>query len=841
MMESGVSAPLPVMPVDLLAALRVLDLTTGAGRLTGRLLADLGADVLRVDAPTTSAADGAISAADALDDAHRLVFDAGKRRARLDPSTEAGSAALTGLVRSVGLLLEDGRPGDLAAAGLTEDTLRALNPRLVVVSLSAFGQDGPYRDWIGTERVQLALSSVLSRSGLPGLPPLLPPGELATQSAAVQAAWAAVVAWYHADATGTGDRVDLSVLEATLSTLDAAFGVGGSAAGGLPAVDGPRGRPDARHMYPIFPCADGAVRICLLAPRQWRGMRAWLGEPAEFADPRLEQLGARFAAAGTLYPYIGARFATHTRDELVAAGDQYGFPIAPVLDPADVLEADHFRATGALTDIPVDGHGTLSVPGGLVEIDGRRTGLRAPAVSDATDPPTSDLAASDLAASDEAASGPAAQGSADGARTSGAASGTLSAPRRPLAGIRVLDLGVIVVGAETGRLLADQGAEVIKVESTAFPDGARQSLVPGPISPGFSYGHRGKLSIGLDLRSDEGARIFRDLVAVSDVVLSNFKPGTMESLGFSHDELAAINPGIITAQSSAFGSHGPWSGRMGYGPLVRAVTGLTSLWAYPERPAGWSDATTIYPDHIAARVGAVGVLAALARRRRTGRGASIQVSQADVILGQAAPAFARESLRPGSLRCVGNVGETDAPQGLYPCAGDDEWLVIDVHGDDQWRRLAGLLQPARADQAGGEDPRFATAADRLANRAAIEELVLAWTSRRSPRDAMTVLQEAGVPAAAMLRVPELLDDPHLRARGYLAIQPQPQIDGDLWAEVRHAHFRAVPDPELRPAPLRFEHTRDIAARVLGLDDAEIDRLVAAGVLEVPARVPAAVD
>lgn len=765
---------------DLLAGLRVLDLSTGPGRLTGRLLADLGADVVRVE---TRPADDA--------DLHRLAFDVNKRSVPLDLEDDGDRQQLRQLVATAGLLLEDGRPGDLAAYGLTPEVLAQENARLVVVSLSAFGQDGPYRDWQATEWVQLALGGVLSRSGLPGLPPVLPPGEIATQSAAVQAAWAALVGWYHASATGRGERVDVSVLEATASVVDPGYGIGGSATGGVPGKDGPRGRPDARHLYPIFACADGHVRICLLAPRQWRGIRAWLGEPEEFADPALEHIGTRFAAVGRIYPFLAERFVSCTRQELVRAGEDHGFPVAGLLSPAEVLEAEHFLQTGALVDVPFQG-GTVRVPNGFVTVDGVRAGLRSPAppVDVAPLPP-----------------GP--------------------VPARPLEGVRVLDLGVIVVGAETGRLLADQGAEVIKIESGAFPDGSRQSVLPGPISASFAYGHRGKASLGLDLRSPAGKDLFLRLVAVSDVVLSNFKPGTMDSLGFSRDVLTAVNPALITAESSAFGPRGPWSRRMGYGPLVRASAGLTSLWAYPDRPDSWSDASTIYPDHTAARVQALAVLAALARRRRTGAGAHVESSQCDTILGQMAPAFARESLDPGSVRCVGNVGEGDAPRGLYPCAGDDEWLVVDVRGDDDWQRLRGVLGLP-------DDACLATAADRVAHRADVDRLVAGWTAQRPPREAMTRLQEAGVPAGVMLRVADLADDPHLRARGFLAVQPQPQIAAPMPAEARHAHFAVVPDPQLRPGPLQFEHTHEVAERVLGLAPAEVDALVEAGVLQLPA-------
>lgn len=266
---------------------------------------------------------------------------------------------------------------------------------------------------------------------------------------------------------------------------------------------------------------------------------------------------------------------------------------------------------------------------------------------------------------------------------------------------------------------------------------------------------------------------------------------------------------------------------MGYGPLVRSLSGLSGLWAYPDQPASFSDASTVYPDHIAARLGALAVVAALSRRRRTGRGAHIQISQAEVILGQLAPAFVQESVSPGSIRCVGSEGPGDAPRGLFPSAGDDEWLVIDSQGDDSWLRLCTVLgRPELAE-------RFTSSDVRVANRAEIDEIVTAWTRERTPHEAMGLLQDAGVAAGAMNRVADLPKDPQLAARGFLAVQPQPQIAAELPAEARHAHFAVLPDPELRPGPLRFEHTADLAERLLGLSRTEIGKLAEAGVLQLP--------
>jgi crotonobetainyl-CoA:carnitine CoA-transferase CaiB-like acyl-CoA transferase len=215
-----------------LAGVRILDLTADRGEMCGRLLADLGADVLLVEPPGGSASRGAAPAAGGIS-LPFAVHNANKRSVVLDWRQEAGRDRLLELVRSAHILIESERPGALAAAGLSVPELHEANPALVVTSITDFGQTGPYRDWLGTDWVHLALSSVLSRSGLPGEPPLMPPGRLADETASVQAAWASLVAFWSARQTGAGDHVDVSVLEAVLETLDAPYGPAGSATGGV--------------------------------------------------------------------------------------------------------------------------------------------------------------------------------------------------------------------------------------------------------------------------------------------------------------------------------------------------------------------------------------------------------------------------------------------------------------------------------------------------------------------------------------------------------------------------------------------------------------------------------
>jgi crotonobetainyl-CoA:carnitine CoA-transferase CaiB-like acyl-CoA transferase len=797
MTAPGQASPLP------LAHVRVLDLCQGPGSSAARLLADLGADVIVVESPQTQAQ----HRGEALGEVIRAVQHANKRSIVLDLS--AGSDDLGtfwDLARGCDIVFEESAPDDREAP-VNAHTLRERLPHVVTVAVTGFGQSGPYRDWTGSEAVYVALSGELSRSGLPGREPLLPPGRIATESAAVQAALSALLAYTARLDTGQGQLVDFSLLEAVTQTLDPGWGMGGSASGGRPAAADPRGRPDTRERYPTFRCADGYVRLCLLSARQWQGMFTWLGEPQELADPALASLGNRFAAADRIHPAIERLFSTRTRAQIVDEARAYGVAAGAVLTPSEVFGVEQFQARRAFAEVEV-GQRTALVANGMVEVDGARAGIRFPA-------PAPDADRTGILAESPARP-------ADGPTMVAAGE-----PRLPLSRVRVLDLGVIVAGAETSRLLADMGAEVIKVENSQFPDGGRQTLGREPISYGVVWGHRNKESLSLNLRTSEGVKVLKELVAQADVVLSNFKPGTMEKLGLSYEELAAINPAIVVAESSAYGPTGPWRDRMGYGPLVRCEVGLSGLWRYPDDPAGFSDATTVYPDHTAGRVGATAVLALLLRRRLTGQGGRVSIAQAEIILNQMAVELAVESVRPGTLTAVGNALPGDAPRGVYPCLGDDEWVVVDVRGHEQFARLARTI--GRPEWIA--DEQFGDPDARVAHRDLLDGAVASWTAQWTPKQAAGMLQAAGIPAAMMLRVIDMLHDPHFAERRFLRRMSHPLVAHQVPAENHPAVFEAIPDAPLRPAPLAGQQSRQVLHRLLGYDDQRIDSLVRAGAVE----------
>lgn len=798
------------MADGLLDAVRVLDLSSGVADAVTRLFADLGADVLKVEPP------GGCLGRDALPTLRGAsipfaVHNANKRSAVLDPFDDEDCDRFLDLAAEADIVVDTGADERGAMFGTSGEELAARYPHLVVLSITDFGATGSRSSWRATDPVLYAMCGALSRSGPTTGTPVLPPDGIASSTAAVQAAWAALAAYYNRLRCGTGDYIDFSWFDAVVMALDPAFGAHGQAAAGVRRSGRWRGRPKNQDAYPIYPCQDGYVRLCVMAPRQWRGLRRWLGEPEQFQDPKYDAIGARFAAWPQISELIRELFAGQTMKDLVAAGQANGVPIAAVLTPARILGSEHFQAVGAITEADLVPGVRTSVPTGYFVVDGRRAGFRTPVPAAGHDEPY----------------------------WRGNPSVVPSSPGRlgdyPFAGLRILDLGIIVAGGELSRLFGDLGADVIKVESVDYPDGLRQARVGDAMSESFAWTHRNNRGLGLDLRSAEGKKIFARLVAEADAVFANFKPGTLTALGFSYDQLAAINPRIVLAESSAFGDTGPWSARLGYGPLVRATTGVTRLWTSGGAPGdadagrhGFYDATTVFPDHVVGRVTAIGALAALIHRNRAGRGAHVHVSQAEVVVNQLDTLYVTQAALAAG---VAQIREDTALHAVYPCAGDDEWCVISIRTDDEWRRAASVF-----DHTGwAEDPRFATGEARLAHRDELVELVSGWTRTRTPLRAAELLQSAGVPAGPMNRPPDVLEDPQLIARNVYSPMTHPLIESPLPAETGPAPYRHIPAARQAPAPLPGQHTVEICRSLLGMNPADIQRLIDDGVLSVPSE------
>jgi crotonobetainyl-CoA:carnitine CoA-transferase CaiB-like acyl-CoA transferase len=790
-----------------LEGVKVLDMAEEKGELCGRLLADLGAEVLRAEPPGGSASrrlppyapDGT-----SLFFAHR---NANKRGIVIDPAADGD--AMRDLLGWADVWIETTEPGSLAAAGLHPAEVSRRYPQLVVLSLTDFGQTGPYRNYHGTDPVLVAMSGMLFRSGRPDRPPLLPPGMLAYDTASVTACFAVLSALWLRRGTGQGAHLDLSVMEAAAQAADWSLpNTSFLQRLGAPVVET---RDGSGNVYPLYRCADGYVRLIVLSPRQWRSLCEWMDAPEWLRDPHWEQPMNRAEITDVLETQIGGHFAPMSRLAAAEEGQRRGVAVTPVLRPHDVLHAPHFAERGTFTTAEIAPGLTAPAFAGFMGWDGTRLGIRRRA-------PRVDEDREQVLAAARAAAGAAARRDAGSPASTG--------PARPFSGLRVVDFGIGGVGVEAGRMLADYGADVIKIEGRGYPDFMR--IIGGTeMTPSFASSSRGKRSLGVNLKSAAGVAVVRRLIAASDVVIENSAAGALDRVGLSWDACRAVNPRLVYVSSQLMGRQGPWSRWIGYGPSTRPPSGLTYLWNYDDDPEGMPPGSrAIYPDHLVGRMCAVAAVTGLLARERTGHGCHVEVAQVEITIGMIADLLTQEALAAGSVKPQGNHSQRGAPWGVYPCAGEEQWCVITVTDDAAWRALrAAMGEPDWA-----ADRRLDTAAGRLARQADLDERVAAWTRTQDARQLTETLQARGVPAGFLMYSSAMTDDPHLRARGFPLPVSQPGV-GEFIMEGPAFHSPSITDPTGVPAPGLGADTCDICRGVLGMGDDEIRELVRTGVLE----------
>ena len=403
----------------------------------------------------------------------------------------------------------------------------------------------------------------------------------------------------------------------------------------------------------------------------------------------------------------------------------------------------------------------------------------------------------------------------------------------PLAGVRVVEMGQLIAVPHAAKMLADMGAQVIRMESHARLEGYRASAFYDN-DPGSAYWNRGanfyeqnrnKLGLTLDLSKDGGLDTLRELIATSDVFIENFTPRVMRNFGLEYDDLRALRPDIIFVSSTGYGFTGPWSSFGAIGPTTEAASGLCHSTGYEGGPPELAEMP--YTDYTAAEHTVFAIAAALAHRARTGSGQFVDVSQA-----QAASATAPETLMDYTAngritRRIGNRHPHMAPHGLYPCEGADAWIAIAVSRDEEWEALCGVLGAGEL-----SDERFADADSRWRHRAELDDALSALTLGWKHRELAGKLQDAGVPAGAVLNNANLLFDPHLTSREFYEVYPHhPSADmPPLPYSSRPWKFAGAPAVPRRPAPLLGEHNRYVLEEVLGKSSGDVRAMEANGAI-----------
>ncbi|MCU1395192.1 MAG: putative family CoA-transferase [Ilumatobacteraceae bacterium] len=751
----------------------MLDLTDGYAELAGRLFAELGAEVVHVERP------------DAEGSLYRDFRSAGKSVYTAD--ADEAERLLAGA--DIAIVASDGVGSALQPAALAER-----HPSLIVIAITPFGLTGPAAGWQATELVAQAMAGFVYRSGVAELPPVAAPGRMTEDIGSALGVLAALVALRQRDATGAGQLIDVSAVLAAAQCSD--FGL---PLWSLLRMHQTRSGAGA---YPIFECTDGMARIVLpMSIDDWRRTIEWLGSPAEWTGPEWEgMLGP--AQRTEVVERMVARFAHGTRDEIAAEGDRAGLKITPVLTPAEVLDNEHVDARGTFVDVEIAPGETGRMFAGFMSVDGQRAGV--------ADTGTRIEAAPSWPAREPAA------------RTTTTA--------LPLAGIRVLEIGSGVAAPEAGRILAEWGADVIKIESRRHPDFQRL-VMGGDMNPAFATTNRSKRSFAVELGTPEGRELVQRLLPDVDVVIENNATGVLDRLGVGWDVISRINPRAVLVGTQLYGDRGPWADKKGYGPSARAIGGLSWLWAHgPDAPRG---VQVIHPDHLAGRMCAIGALAGLRHRDATGVGCRIDLAQFEAVAGLIGDLLLAESLTPGAALPVGNASAEHVPWGLYRCAGDETgetWLAVCVETDEQWSALV-----AASDGGIAETPEWRSAAGRLVDRTAIDAAVGEWLRTCDAAATEQRLQAAGIAAGQALHGRLQSTHPHFVARGYPTPLHQPH-SGELIVEGPAFVGSRLGSPRLAPAPLPGEHTWDIAHDLLGLDDDAIARLVGLGALDpIPER------
>jgi crotonobetainyl-CoA:carnitine CoA-transferase CaiB-like acyl-CoA transferase len=400
----------------------------------------------------------------------------------------------------------------------------------------------------------------------------------------------------------------------------------------------------------------------------------------------------------------------------------------------------------------------------------------------------------------------------------------------PLAGYRVLELGSTVAGPFCGRLFADFGAEVIKVEPAEGDPVRSMGERSGGKSLYAASILRGKRLVSVNLRTPEGQDVVRRLATRSDFLIENFRPGALETWGLGYDALSALNPGLIMVRISGYGQTGPYTQRAGYGVICEALSGLRHLTGDPDRPPG--RIATSMTDYITGLYAAFGGLLALEARHRTGKGQVV-----DAALYEGAFSFmephvpAYEKLGTIAMRAGSRLPGT-APNNLYPTS-DGHYVHLTAVSEAVFRRVAEVIEQPELPR----DPRFATAVTRAANVDALDAIIAAWTRQHACAELEARLHAAAVPAARIYTVADIYDDPHYRARGMLAT-----VGSDELGKVTMPNV--VPRLTDTPGAIRHagraigQDTRDVLREIAGLTEAELAALEATGVIACePATAP----
>lgn len=803
---------------------RVVDLTGRWGDLAGRILVELGAEVVKIEPPggATARSLGPFVNDRCHGTESSLTWMAvgrGKKSVVIDPDDPAHRTALTALVAGADVLIDNGDAAERWGLSPTKDS------NLIWASITPYGLDGPKAEWAADELSIEAAGGLLALQGDPDRPHVPVGYQQASCHGGGQAAADICIALYERERSGRGQRIDTSAQAAIVlagmhtSPWATVFGEN------VPGTCDTRSEP--REFWPGVPvklmwqAADGWVQISFLLPgmgeRTSHEMMAWAEREGMVPDDQAgrdwhhwkRELADGVASAGEvcrMFDTIATFVATRTKREIFDHGLATRTLCAPIYTAQDVLDDRQLEARSYFHDVD-----------GL-----RRAGcfakLSATPLLDLPAAPTLDAHGT---LRDEPWS----------PRSPTLTAEPLDVPETGVFdGLKVADFAWVGVGPLIARALADQGATTVHIESEARPDMLRQI---GPFHEGvpglnrsqfFGFVNTSKVGLACDMTTDAGRELAKRMVAWADVVIESFTPGTMERFGVDYASLSEDHPDLVMLSTCLRGQDGPERKYGGFGSQGVAVTPLYEATGWPDRaPAGpWG----AYTDFCAPRFGISALASALLHRRRTGVGQHIDLSQVEAAMHFAEPLLLDLQINRRDTTPQGLDRSHACPHTLLPTSTHDRWVTAACETPEQWRALVAVVSPVLVNWSG---PEWDNVDRRAEHKEAIEGALATWSATHEPFGLAERLAVAGVPASVAYWSADLLDDPQLQHRDYYSVLEHGEV-GPILYDGTGSILSETPSIQRLAAPCLGEHTDHVLRDLLCLTDAEITRYREAGAL-----------
>ncbi|MCY3634580.1 MAG: CoA transferase [bacterium] len=800
-----------------LDGVRVVDLGWGiAGGYATKLLADAGAEVVKVELPEGDPLRGYSASFSPIDD-HGPLFgflNTTKSGVVLDYRTPGGRSQLLDLYATAELVVERSEPGELETLEVGWEALADRRPDATMVSVSNFGRGGPWSQRPATEFTLMAIAGSTATRGQPGRTPFNAGGRIGEWMGGVTAAVAATAALRRARRTGLGDHVDLSLLETITPTCTNVQTLWGS-------FTGEYDTRIALEVPSVEPTRDGYVGFCIFTGQQWQDFTVLVGHPEWADDPQLGTMGGRIAAGESIAEAIREWTSARTTEEVVSEAVLLRIPVAPIGNGANLPGFDQFAHRGVYVPNPAGGSVQPRVP------------YRNTAHPSVAFRPAPRLGQHTREVLEKLAHGP--KSNAAGRREG--TDPTASPDALPLDGVRVVDMTAFWAGPFGALVLATLGADVIHIESIQRPDGMRFGSARTPADdqwweygPTFHHANVGKRSVTLDLTRPEGMDLLHRLIGVSDALVENFSPRVMDQFGLDWDTVHELNSRLVMVRMPAFGLDGPWRDRVGFAQTMEQVSGMCWLSGYPDAAPQLARGPS---DPLAGLHAAYAVICGLHARERTGSGSFVEATMVETALNAAAEQVLEYSATGHLMEREVNHHPYACPQGVYACS-DGRHVALSVETSQHWEALVAAAPELELDRI----PASAVLADRFAVRHEFDERLSRWCAGLLAADIVERLIGFGVPAAEveMSRVGDR--NPQVNARGFYEAVEHP-LAGTHRFPAMPVRFGRQPDRWFtRPAPTLGEHNAEILGDLLGVDGDELARLEAAQIIGTrPAFAP----